>query len=541
MHAICAGSEGEGVIYIGSGGAAVINKIGKVSLNANVKGGCFMKRMKAIISVALAAAMTLTVCAPAMAETRDDVVVALWSEPSTLCGGLAASQVVNMVSRQVFDPLIMKGEDGTYEPCLATEWTWENDNSDLVLTLRDDVKFHNGEPMTAEDVAFSYNTIINAGYADTATSAMDNMEVVDDTHVVLHFDFEYGPALECVSSDYMTIFPKDYYESCDDFGRNPVGTGAYKFVEWSTGDKVVLTANEDYFNGAPAIKDVTMRIIPDASVATLALENGEIDVHTKVPQTDVPNVEANDSLQYSETLGNSTTWIIFNYAGMFADENLRLAVAHAIDKEGVMIGAVEGKGEVAQAIYANFVPGYDFDYEGPAYDPDLSREYLAAAGYPDGFDLTVKASSNELYSKPLEIVQAYLADVGINLHIEQMESNAWFQDVFKGPDYEMNLVTFSMGMADLEELYALYRGGQPQNFGKMDDPEVNAAYDARHTSVDPAVADEAFKTVQHVMGDKALTVPLYTAMAGIGAAKDLQGVEADPMNYYRIADWSWAE
>ena len=472
---------------------------------------------------------------------RSDLVIELSAEPSTLCGGLAASTTVNMVSRQIFDPLIQKAGGGEYEPCLATEWTWENGNKDLVLTLRDDVTFHNGEPMTAEDVAFSFNTVINAGYADTATSAMDSMEVIDDTHVTLHFKSEYGPALECVSSDYMTIFPKAYYESAEDFGRAPVGTGPYKFVEWATGDRVVLTANEDYFRGSPSIKDVTFRILTDSSVATLALQNGEIDVHTHIPQADVPNVEADPNLQYSEVLGNSTTWIIFNFESIFANEDLRLAVAHAIDKEAVMMGAVEGKGAVAQAIYANFVPGYDFDYEGPAYDPELSRQLLAKAGYPDGLTLTVKSNSRDSYSKPLTIVQAYLAEVGINLNIEKMESNAWFDDVFKGPDYDMNLVTFSMGMADLEELYALYRGGQPQNFGKMDDPEVNAAYDANHTSIDPEVRREAFRTVQHVMGDKALTVPLYTAMAGVGANKNLQGITADAMGIYRVYDWSWAE
>lgn len=500
-----------------------------------------MRKFKKIVSAVLVSAMMLSTATMAEAAEREDIVIALWSEPSTLCGGLAASTSVNMVSRQVFDTLIEKSEDGSYVPALATEWTWENENKDLILTLRDDVTFHDGSVMTAEDVAFSYNTIINAGYADTATSAMDNMEVQDDTHVVLHFDFEYGPALECVSSDYMVIFPQKAYEESADFGRNPVGTGAYKFVEWSTGDKIILTANEEYYKGAPSIKDVVFRIQPDNSVATLALENGEIDVHTKVPQTDVPNVQANAELQYEETLGNSTTWIIFNFEGIFADENLRLAVAHAIDKEGVMFGAIEGQGAVAQAIYANFVPGYDFDYEGPAYDPERSKELLAEAGYPDGLDITVKANSNDAYSKPLEIVQAYLSEVGINLSIEMMESNAWFDDVFKGADYDMNLVTFSMGMADLEELYALYRGGQGQNFGQMDDPEVNAAYDANHTSIDEATRLEAFKTVQHVMGDKALTVPLYTAMSGIAADKDLQGVHADAMGLYRIYDWSWAE
>ena len=502
-----------------------------------------MKIAKTLVALTLAVVMALGLMASAGAEPRTDLVFALYSEPSAMCGGFAAAVTVNMVSRNIFDPLIIK-ENGEFIPGLATEWSWNEDNTKLTLTLREGVKFHNGETMTAEDVAFSYNTIIHAGYADTATSAMDNMAVVDDSHVVLTFKAEYGPALECVSSDYMTIFPKAYYENDPEgFIRNPCGTGAYKFVSWTTGDRIQLTAFEDYWRGAASIKDVTFRIMSDANVATMALQNGEIDVHYSVPQTDIDIVANDPNLQYSEVLGNSTTWIIFNYneGRLFNDENLRLAVAHAIDKEGVMLAAIEGHGTIAEAIYAGFVPGYDKDYHGPAYDPELAKEYLAKAGYPDGLSFTVKTNSRASYSKPLEIVQAYLEDVGIHIDIEKLDSNAWFDDVFKGADYEMNLVTFSMGMADLEELYALYRGGQSQNFGKMDDPEVNAAYDINHTSVDPEVRAEAFKTVQHVMGDKALTVPIYSANNCLAANKNLQGITADSMNEYSVWYWSWAE
>lgn len=302
-------------------------------------------------------------------------------------------------------------------------------------------------------------------------------------------------------------------------------------------------SRQDYWRGSPSIKDVTFRIMSDASVATMALQNGEIDVHYMVPQTDIEIVKNDPNLQYSEVVGNGTTWIIFNYneGSRFVDENLRLAVAHAIDKEGVMLAAIEGHGTVAEAIYAPFAPGYDHDYHGPAYDPDLAREYLEKAGYPDGLTLTVKSNSRSTYAKPLEIVQAYLEDVGIHIEIEKLDSNAWFDDVFKGADYEMNLVSFSMGMADLEELYALYRGGQGQNFGNLNDPVVNEAYDLNHTSVDPEVRAQAFKTVQHTMGDKALTVPIYSSNNCLAANKNLQGIQADSMNEYSVFNWSWAE
>ena len=265
---------------------------------------------------------------------------------------------MSLLSTQMFNTLIVRNADFTgYDPCLATEWSWENDNTDLVFTLRDDVFFHNGEKMTAEDVAFSYNTIIGAGYADCATSAMDSMEVRDDSHVVLHFKSEYGPALEACATDYMCVFPQAYYEADPDgFTRNPCGTGPYKFVEWVAGDRITMTSNEEYWQGTPAIKDITFKVFEDASIGTLALESGEIDVHIAPPQSDVQNILANPDLQYDETLSTTTTWVIFNFNGIFADENLRLAVAHAIDKEDVMWGAIDGGGELVTTMYPSFVP-----------------------------------------------------------------------------------------------------------------------------------------------------------------------------------------
>ena len=258
-----------------------------------------MKLAKTLVSLSLALVLALGVMSAAGAEARTDLVFALYSEPSALCGGFAAAVTVNMVSRNIFDPLIIK-ENGEYIPGLATEWSWNEDNTELTLTLREGVKFHNGEIMTAEDVAFSYNTIIHAGYADTATSAMEKMEVVDDSHVKLTFFAEYGPALECVASDYMTIFPKAYYEADPaGFIRKPCGTGAYSFVSWATGDRVVLTAFPDYWRGEASIKDVTFRIMSDANVATMAPQNGEIDVHYSVPQTDIEIVANDPNLQYS--------------------------------------------------------------------------------------------------------------------------------------------------------------------------------------------------------------------------------------------------
>lgn len=499
---------------------------------------------KRFVALLTAVTLALTGCgAGTQAKDRDDVVVSVWSEPSALCGGFAASVVVSLLSGQMFDTLITRSEDySTYEPCLATEWEFQNDNKDLVFTLRDDVTFHNGEKMTAEDVAFSYNTIINAGYADCATSSMDSMEVLDDNHVVLHFKQEYGSSLEACATDYMCIFPKDYYESDPDgFTRKPCGTGAYEFVEWVAGEKIVMKANENYWKGAPKIKNVTFKVFEDPSAGTLALESGEIDVHLDPPVADLANIKSNSALQYDDAMSTTCTWVIFNFNGIFADENLRLAVAHAINKEDVMLGAIDGNGEVISAMYPTFVPGYDQSYEAPGYDLELAKEYMKKAGYENGLELTVRCSNGAAYYKPMEIIQNQLAAIGISITMEKLESNAWFSDVFKGGDYDLNVVSFSMSMNDFDENYALYRGGEGQNFGGMDDAELNVAWDQEHESVDSATRVEACNTIQRIMGDKALIVPVYASKTGIAAKKELQGVKARSLKDYRVINWSWAE
>lgn len=503
-----------------------------------------MKRR--VIAMLLVVALVLCGCGGntgAKVEKKDDIVVSIWSEPSALCGGFAASVVVSLLSCQMFDTLIARSPDySTYVPCLATEWEFQNDNLDLVFTLRDDVTFHNGEKMTAQDVAFSYNTIINAGYADCATSAMDSMEVLDDTHVVLHFKQEYGPALEACATDYMAIFPQAYYEADPEgFTRKPCGTGAYKFVEWSAGEKVVMTANENYWDGVPSIKNVTFKIFENPSAGTLALESGEIDVHLNPPDADIPNIKNNKNLQYDDTMSTTCTWVIFNFNGIFADENLRLAVAHAINKEDVMMGAIDGNGAVISTMYPVFVPGYDKDYAAPGYDLELAKEYMAKAGYEDGLSLNVRCSNSATYYKPLEIIQNQLEAIGITMTMEKLESNAWFSDVFKGADYDLNVVAFSMSMNDFDENYALYRGGEGQNFGNMNDEDLNKAWDLEHNSVDPETRIAACNEIQRIMGDRALIVPIYASMTGIAAKTNLNGIAAKSLKNYRVADWSWAE
>lgn len=510
-----------------------------------------MKKILSMFCMLLVLAMLMTGCGSSTgssteeddAETSSQVVVALWAEPETLCGGFTPNIYSGLLSRQIFDTLLVYEDDGTYAPMLATEWEYSEDGKDLTFTLRDDVSFHNGEKMTADDVVFSYNTIIEAGIADSMTNAMDYMEKVDDSHVKLVFKFVYGPGLKACASFNMPIFSKSAYEADPDgFARNPVGTGPYMFSEWKSGESITLVANDEYWGGAPSIQTCIVKLFDDDSTASLALQNGQIDVLLTPPSSDKERLENDETLQYTKTMGVNTYWIYFNHHedSIFSDENLRLAVAYAIDKEAVLTGAINGEGKVIETIYPDFIEGVDPDYKAPSNDPEKSKEYLAKAGYPDGIEFTVVTSSRAAHYKAMEIVQGQLAEVGITMNLEKVEESTWWTDIHEATNYVMNSCDNQMFMPDIDDCYSLYRGGQALNFYGLDNAELNAAYDLQRETTDTEERLQACYDVCRIMGDQALNIPLYEWYNAVAAAADLKGVVACQMlSNYDFCDWSW--
>ncbi len=459
--------------------------------------------------------------------------------------GFATATVDNLVATQMFDSLILKDSaTGEYKPGLATSWEYEDDTT-LVFTLRQDVQYHNGETMTAEDVKFSIETVRDSSYAVTLTHFIDTVEVRDDSTVAVNFLYAYGPAIECFAQNSLAIFPQAAYEEDPDgFKRNPVGTGAYEFVEWKTGASISMTAFDGYWGEAPSIQDVEFVIYNNgATSAALALENGELDVITTVASSDNARLMEADGLYFDSTEGSVVTFIMFNTRedSVFNDENLRLAVAHAIDKESVMIGAVEGYGSLAVCNVPSYVNGIDDTYVPPQYDPELAKEYLAKAGYPDGLDLTIPVSGVDSYLIPLEIVQDQLAQVGINITIDKRDSNAWFEDIFRTGDYPFQMCTFSTSVPDIDYYYEMYVSDGKENFSGLNHPDLDEAYKLSRSTSDEALREEYINDVVEVLAEQAIIVPIYQTDKAVCANANLVGVVADCEGIYTVADWSWAD
>jgi peptide/nickel transport system substrate-binding protein len=478
---------------------------------------------------------------------RTSVTVQLWDEPKTLCSMSSPQSVTQLISRQICEPLILSDETGTkFEPLLAKEWEFNEDSTAITFTLRDDVYFHNGEKFTADDVVFSYEENMRLGIEETVLTYFDYMEKKDDTHVVLHLIQPFVNILTMVAcSDCGIVCKKAYEADPSAFGRAPVGTGPYKFVEWKSGDYITLTANDKYYATPASIQDVTFKLFSDNSAASIALQNGEIDVCLQPPAVDKERIEGIDGLRWLSGIGLNNAWIFFGYHddSPFRDENVRLAVAYAIDKDAVTLGVTDGLGETSYGSVYGAWWGYVHDgYRAPQNDMDKAKECMAKSDYPDGFTVDVTTSNSVFYTRIWETVQPMLASIGIKINISKIDQGTWDTEVFHAGDYVLNGWHCDMSSPDFEDHVVCWKTGAFLNGGNMSDPYVDDLFEKESVATTESERLEYIRTVNEYMCDHAYLIPLYTYPNFVACSAKLQGIKVGSMiSNYKIYQWSWAE
>jgi ABC-type transport system substrate-binding protein len=349
--------------------------------------------------------------------------------------------------KALFDGL-MDYEPGTTEliPDLAESYTISDDQLTYTFVLRDGVTFHNGRELVASDIKYSIERAVNPetqspgqgffwqidGFDEMVAgdaTELSGITTPDDRTVVFQLSQPDANFLHIMAINFAFAVPQEAVEEFgQDFGRNPVGTGAYEMTEWTLGQRVVFERNEDYFrDGVPYLDTIIFEVGQEPQVALLRLERGEVDVlGDPIPSANfLEELEdpANEGLIVEGELLH-TGYITMNTTqAPFDDVRVRQAVNMAINKERV-VQIVNGRGSVANQPLPPAMPGYDADFEGYPYDPEQARALLAEAGYPDGFETELYAMNTDPNPRIAQSIQQDLAEIGIEAEVVSLAQSS---------------------------------------------------------------------------------------------------------------------
>ena len=491
--------------------------------------------------------MTFTSCGGSTqtsTEDKTDLTWALASEPNSLDPMAIAVMSTFTITYAIYDNLVEEDENGNYVESLAESYTVSDDEKEYTFNLRQDVKFHDGTQMTADDVVYSINRTIEKGWAADMTAAIDSVEKVDDYTVKLILSKPFGGMIGSLASPYFSIMSKAYAEENgeDAVERAPMGTGAYKFVEWKTGDHITVEANEDYFKGAPAIKTVTFKPVTDKNTGLVALQAGEIDTYLNVNNSDIETVKSDENLAFYSTDLAAVLSLNMNIEKEpLNDVKVRQAINYAINKENIITGALEGNGTEANSAISPTCDGYSENVTGYEYDPDKAIELLKEAGQ-ENLTLHIKIKEDSKVQKVAQIIQSDLNAVGITVKIEILEAGAYSTDVYSDGDYEMTITSWCAMFTDAYSLlYSQFHkdcyGGTGNITHVVSDELSGMLEDAAEKTGDAKIT--AYEEVAQYINDNAYVAPLVYEPTTITTNAGLKNVAANALGIYKIKNFSW--
>ena len=402
--------------------------------------------------------------------SKTDLTVGLQLEPPHLDPtGAAAGAIDQVLYSNVFEGLTRFASDGSIIPGLAKSWDVSSDGMTYTFHLQKDVKFHDGTDMNAMDVKFS----LDRARAEDTTNAqkalfagITNVEVVDNLKVKITLDKPNGNFLFNLAWGDAVVVAVD---SIENIKQNPIGTGAFVFDKWVQGDRIELKKNSSYWGTPAKLEKATFKFISDPSAAFAAMMAEDVDVFKSFPAPE-NLVQFEADARFKVLIGSNEGETILstnNKMEPFNNLKVRKALAHAINRKAIIDGAMFGYGTPIGTHFAPHHPAYVDLTSQSQYDPELSKKLLSEAGFPDGFTTTLKLPPPAYARKGGEIIASQLRDVGINVEISNLEWAQWLEEVFRGKDYGLTIVShtepFDIGIYARPEYYFQYDSKEFQN------------------------------------------------------------------------------
>jgi peptide/nickel transport system substrate-binding protein len=477
----------------------------------------------------------------AHAADKQQFVVDLVNEPSTLDPQLQWNPDSYFVYRNIFDNLVTRDNAGTIVGEIATSWKDVSDKQ-VVFTIRDGVTFHDSTPLTAADVAFSVNRIIDPKLASPQISQFNKIakaEVTGEHEVTLTLLSPYPALLAQLTK--LSIVPKHVIDSVGNaaFNLAPVGSGPYKLVKWDRGVAVTLARNDSYWGTKGPFAQAVFRAVPDASTRLADLQSGTVDFARALTSDQAAQLDGAQNVKALPVLTERLSYIRINSTKPpFDNPVLRQALAYAIDKDGITQGILGGLDKPLGQMVTPAHFGWSNALDSLGFDPDKAKALIASTGKPAKFHLTIGAFFDQ---RVAEAVQQELQDVGFDVDITQVDTPTFLQLIQKGPDDGPTLAisTSSCACQDADgALYSLFHSGSSWTI--VAKPELDALLDDAGSSSDEKVRLADYEKVSQSIAKDIPTVPLYQMVAIYGAAKALN-FKPTPNESFFLNRMSWAD
>jgi peptide/nickel transport system substrate-binding protein len=431
--------------------------------------------------------------------------VGLQSDPTALDPQKQSLTAIWHVIEHIYDGLTRINPDLTVGPGLAEGWEISEDGTSYMFVLREGVTFHDGTPLKASDVKFTFERLVDPATASTGASelaSMKSIEVNDDRTVVMTLHAPDASLLATLAGGTTVIYSEEFVKANNnDISQVANGTGPFKFVEYVPNTRIVLERNENYWEeGLPYLDGIEMTIASDDTARTAAVVTGTVDFIEYAPLRDIPALESDPSLKLAGESNTNIRFIGFNLSKEPFDNPLvRQAIAAVVDREAMLGPTVFGYGTPTEVL---FPPDFWAALQQEVRPPDVERakELMAEAGLADGFSTTITSwSQYSFLSNAAVVLQEQLRQIGIEAELNLVENATMVEQVYVGKTYEIAVTGESAYVDPNTLILPNFKSGESGNFVNYANPEVDALIEQGIASTDQEERARIYQEIQTIL------------------------------------------
>ena len=492
-----------------------------------------LRRFFAIVSVVLLAACGGGEKKGGAAAGEKTLVMAFKASPTNLDSRVGNDNYAGRAFDLIYSGLVKVTPNFDYAPDLAEKWETPDDKT-IVFHLNPNAKFHNGQPVKAADVKWTYESLMAPNFTTSKKSgyaAVDHIETPDDHTVIFKLKEPNAGIFDNLT---LGILPTG--ADTNVYKNKPIGCGPYKVVEYRPDEKLELEAFDQWHGGAPKIKHVTIRIIPDATTMVLELRRGTVNMEVNIiPFENVAEFEKNPDFTVVKTPGSVYQYIAINMRDPILSKlPVRQAIAHAIDRDRIIRDIQRGYAKPTETMLAEGHWARAENLPAYPYDPAKAKQLLAQAGYPNGFSFTFKTTTDAEANTRAQAIQQMLKQVGITMNIQSMETSTFFADIGKG-NFQMYSLSRN-GISDPDFYYVLFSSKnfppEGQNRGYYSNPRVDQLLLEGRSTFDRAKRKPKYEEVQKILAEELPYISLYMQSNVAIMRKNIEGYVQYPAGFY---------